>query len=83
MDLAQPVAILFLIYTLASISDTFSEETTELHKIIQASAHETESSFSTDLQHGTKIKDGVIITGASRYSKFSFNLGNYWHPWLQ
>lgn len=40
MDLAAATSNLVFVYSLASASDTFGEETTELHEIIQASARQ-------------------------------------------
>lgn len=40
MDLAAATSNLVFVYALASASDTFGEETTELHEIIQASARQ-------------------------------------------
>ena len=61
MDLAASVNNLILVYSLASASDTFSEETTELNELIQASARqERVLSPSTDIEIYNMSSSGYL-----------------------
>jgi predicted AAA+ superfamily ATPase len=61
MDLAASVNNLILVYSLASASDTFSEETTELNEVIQASARqERVLSPSTDIEIYNIVKQRLF-----------------------
>ncbi len=61
MDLAAACNNIVLVYTLASASDTFGEETTELHEIIQASARqERVLSPSTDVEIYNIVKQRLF-----------------------
>ena len=63
MDLASACNNLVLVYTLASTSDTFGEETTELHEIIQASARqERVLSPSTDVEIYNIVKQRLFFS---------------------
>jgi hypothetical protein len=61
MDLAASVNNLILVYSLASASDTFSEETTELNEVIRASARqERVLSPSTDIEIYNIVKQRLF-----------------------
>ncbi|MFP4124753.1 ATP-binding protein [Coleofasciculus sp.] len=61
MDLAASVNHLILVYSLASASDTFSEETTELNEVIRASARqERVLSPSTDIEIYNIVKQRLF-----------------------
>ena len=61
MDLAASVNHLILVYSLASASDTFSEETTELNEVIRASARqERVLSPSTDVEIYNIVKQRLF-----------------------
>ena len=63
MDLAAATSNLVFVYTLASASDTFGEETTELHEIIQASARqERVLSPSTDIEIYNIVKQRLFTS---------------------
>lgn len=63
MDLAAACDNLVFVYTLASASDTFGEETTELHEIVQASARqERVLSPSTDVEIYNIAKQRMFST---------------------
>jgi len=61
MDLAAATSNLVFVYSLASAADTFGEETTELHEIIQASARqERVLSPSTDVEIYNIVKQRLF-----------------------
>lgn len=61
MDLAAASNNLVFVYTLASAADTFGEETTELHEVIQASARqERVLSPSTDVEIYNIVKQRLF-----------------------
>lgn len=63
MDLAAATSNLIFIYSLASATDTFGEETTELHEIIQASARqERVLSPSTDVEIYNIVKQRLFAS---------------------
>ncbi len=63
MDLAAATSNLVFVYSLASAADTFGEETTELHEIIQASARqERVLSPSTDVEIYNIVKQRLFAS---------------------
>ncbi|NEP60494.1 MAG: ATP-binding protein [Symploca sp. SIO2G7] len=70
MDLAASVNNLILVYSLASASDTFSEETTELNEVIRASARqERVLSPSTDIEIYNIVKQRLFESVSAKASE--------------
>lgn len=70
MDLAASVNHLILVYSLASASDTFSEETTELNEVIRASARqERVLSPSTDVEIYNIVKQRLFESVSAKASE--------------
>ncbi len=72
MDLASACSNLVLVYSLASASDTFAEETTDLQELIRASARqERVLSPSTDVEIYNIVKQRLFISVSEEAAQLS------------